>query len=145
MGRFKLVFSLEVKRNRGGKQIVGDGGIVERVIIVNDKETAEKIGLAMIGEEIFPLQYIKELLGADSTDEAPFLNSFSDEYTWRRVLVRLGLDKGDVFFVFCTRDIPPAESISGGRTFNRKAERIVEGVGVELTHPQREYVLSIIL
>jgi hypothetical protein len=145
MGRFKLVFSLEVKRNKGNEQIVGDGGIVRRVIIVNDKKTAEKIGLAMIGEEIYPLQYIKELLGVDFTDETPFLNSFSGEYTWGRVLTRLKLEKSDVSFFYRTRNIPSSGGISAGKIFNREAEHIMEIVGVELTHPQREYILSLIL
>jgi hypothetical protein len=145
MGIFELVFSLEVKRKRGSEWFLGDSGIVERVIIINDRNTAEKIGLAMIGEEIFPRLYIKELLRVDPTDKTPFLNSLSDKYTWNRVLSIFGLERSDVGFVFHTRYIPPAEIISAGKRINRKERRVLEVVGLKLSPNQRDYVLSLIL
>lgn len=145
MGNFELVFSLEAKRKKGDKIVVGDSGLVKRVIIADNKEIAEKLGLAMVGEEIFPMQYIKTLLSVGSTASSPFLNSFSGEYTWGRVLARLGLEESDTLFNYRTREKPTTEGLSAGRVIKTRAERIVEKVGIELNYIQRRHVLSLTL
>ncbi len=43
MGNFELLFSLEARRKRGNEWVMGDSGLVKRIITANDKETAEKL------------------------------------------------------------------------------------------------------
>ncbi len=145
MGNFELIFSLEAKRKEGKEWVMGDGGIIKRVIVVNDEEIAEKIGLAMIGEEVFPLQYINALLSVNPTDNHPHLDSFSADYTWSRALARLGLQRSEVRFTYRTKSGGDSDAVSGGRIVRIRTESVVEEVGVELSFNQRQHVLSLIL
>ena len=124
---------------------MGDSGCVKRVIIVNDVEIARQIGLATVGEEILPLQYVETLISVNPTDDPPFLNSFSAEYTWGRVLARLGLEKSEVRFTYRTRNGGPSTAVSEGKVVTARTERVVEEVGIELSFSQRQYILSLIL
>jgi hypothetical protein len=93
MPNFRLVFATEIIEKSAGNKIVREGRGFGRVISAPDKQIAEKIANAMLGEEVFPLPlYLGQVLSVEETDLPPRLNGFlCDSDIWDRVLFRLRL------------------------------------------------------
>lgn len=92
--RFKLTFLT----NCHGKAGLGENGIYDgtqtRVVEAQNKKCAEKIGQAMLGEEVGAGEYLKEFKGAVPTDEPTRLSSWNDFDSWNRALRNLQ-EKGE--------------------------------------------------
>lgn len=76
------------------------GGEFRRVIYAQSLEIAEKIALAMLGEEVYRGQYLDEILSVERTRSAtPHISTFNHDYAWERVLQAFGLQNTEIRFV----------------------------------------------
>lgn len=123
MQNFEIKFGLEVKVD---PREYREGNLFGRIISVQTHEIARKIAEAMLGEEVFPLQYLSKVLSVEPTDKEPFISSYcSRDYTWERVLQRLGfivsLESGEII-IFSSHQVSPASraEIISGISFNPK-------------------------
>ena len=93
---FNLTFDTFTIENGVTKESVS----FKRIIIADDEKAAERIAQAMINEEVYILprndrgslsNYILSVASVKPTTGLPVVSSISYEYTWKRVVVSLGL------------------------------------------------------
>lgn len=95
---FELTFGLAVRTD---VRKLRQGGKLQRVISAQGLRIAQKIALAMLGEEVYRGQYLDEVLSVKLTRKkmTPHISTFNHDYTWERVLQALQLQNGDILFV----------------------------------------------
>ena len=74
-------------------------GAFQRVITAKDYEFALQIAHAMEKEEVYCYEYIIELVSFAQTKEEARLSSWGQDYTWRRVFEKLGLNSAQYDFI----------------------------------------------
>jgi hypothetical protein len=142
MPNFKLVFATKAETAISwiepskiwGFWIMRKGQAEERIISAPSKQIAEMIAGAMLGEEIFPLIYLGQVLSVSKTDLTPHLDTFSDYYTWERVLHRLRL--------ILNAEIYGERTFEGFKYFSPGGSGKKIKVGLKLNQVQRVRLLT---
>lgn len=135
MPNFRLVFVTETIKKSGNKMVMREGREFDRVISAPDRQIAQKIASAMLGEEVFPILYLGQVLSVEETDLKPQLNAFCDCYSWERVLYRLRL--------ILDQEISGQDTFNSFVYFSPKNSGKKTRVGLEFTKAQRDRLLSI--
>lgn len=77
-----------------------DANTVERVIVAANKDVAEAVAHAMLGEEKWAHEELSRVFLVEETEREPMLENCDDgTVAWSRVLSRLGHKEEDVEFI----------------------------------------------
>ena len=86
MPNFKLIFQEHLRTEFESIDTMKS----HRIIVADDLASAERIGRAMLGEEVNACEFLSKLLKVQKTYEPPNLYSWDENATWNRVLKNLG-------------------------------------------------------
>ena len=136
MPNFKIIFITEFIEKIEGIRTLREGQEFSRVISAPDKQIAEKIANAMLGEEVFCLPlYLGQVLSVKIINLKPQLNAFCDCCVWERVLHRLRL--------ILDQEVSGQDTFNGFKYFSPDDSGKKTKVGLRFTKTQRDRLSSI--